>query len=314
MLERWHEERRDDFVRLASDSRVMRFIGDGSTWVAQRAQAVFIDPITRPTCSGPYVLAGSWTIPRPTPKPDLAVGAETRLTWDERTLAPRESLIRSSCHGGLGVEAAGGIFPHPQLCQAHMIAQIVTLREVIHQSSSVLRERRHPLNGMDPVLLEDLSRREQAVERAQITLVVRPDERTNNVLGAPHVTSRGRSPNGPRAQHGHHDSERRQPPHSTEIRQHRNVSSVRDVNAEPSVGPAPSKLRVHEVDRPATSATTLWRGMRGSYMASRTTADSEAAGVLYKAREPPQAADPARLREGSRCSCENAPARRAAPR
>jgi RimJ/RimL family protein N-acetyltransferase len=41
LLEPWSEGRRADFTSLAEDPRVMRYIGDGSTWTRERSDQVF---------------------------------------------------------------------------------------------------------------------------------------------------------------------------------------------------------------------------------------------------------------------------------
>jgi RimJ/RimL family protein N-acetyltransferase len=41
LLEPWSEARRADFATLAADPRVMRYIGEGSTWTRARTDEVF---------------------------------------------------------------------------------------------------------------------------------------------------------------------------------------------------------------------------------------------------------------------------------
>jgi RimJ/RimL family protein N-acetyltransferase len=41
LLEPWSEGRRADFVSLAENPRVMRYIGDGTTWTRERSDQVF---------------------------------------------------------------------------------------------------------------------------------------------------------------------------------------------------------------------------------------------------------------------------------
>jgi RimJ/RimL family protein N-acetyltransferase len=41
LLEPWSEDTRADFTTVVADPRVMRYIGDGSTWTRERADEVF---------------------------------------------------------------------------------------------------------------------------------------------------------------------------------------------------------------------------------------------------------------------------------